>query len=61
MTAQIASESLIDTFVDQNTHLRAGEQKVLRLFESGDCRFTGDGGKALQEVFECLSAFQVVE
>ena len=30
-------------------------------FESSDGRFTRDGGKSLQKVFECFSALQVVE
>ena len=57
----MVSESLIDTFVDQNAHLGAGEQKALRFFERGDGRFARDGGKALQEVFECFAALQIVE
>jgi hypothetical protein len=58
---QRVPESLIDTFVEQNAHLRTCEQEVFCFFESGDGRFPRDGRKSFQEVFECLSAFQVVE
>jgi len=34
---------------------------VFCFFERGDGRFTGDGGKSFQKVFECFSALQVVE
>jgi hypothetical protein len=61
MAGQIVPESFVDTFVDQNTHLRTGEQKALRFFEGSDRRFARDGGKALQEVFECFAALQVVK
>jgi hypothetical protein len=54
-------KSLIDTFVDQNAHLWTCKQKVFCFFERSDCRFTRDGRKSLQKVFECFSAFQVVE
>ncbi len=42
-------------------HLGTGEQKALRFFEGSDRRFARHGGKALQEVFECFAALQVVE
>ena len=58
---QKVPESLIDTFVDQNAHLRTCKQEVFCLFESGDGRFTRNGRKSLQKVFECFSAFQVVD
>jgi hypothetical protein len=58
---QRVPESLIDTFVDQNAHLWTSKQKVFCLFERSDGRFTRDGRKSLQKVFECFSAFQVVE
>ncbi len=58
---QIVPKSLIKTFVNQNPHLGTGEQKVLRFFEGSDRRFTGYCGKALQEIFECFAASQVVE
>jgi len=61
VTGQIIPEPLIDTFVDQNPHLRAGEQQFLRFFESGDRRLSCHGRKALEEVFECFAALQVVE
>ena len=54
-------ESLVDTFVDQNAHLRTCEQKLLRFFERSDGHFTRDGRKPLQKIFECFSTFQVVE
>jgi hypothetical protein len=34
---------------------------VFCFFESSDGRFTRDGRKSLQKVFECFSALQVVE
>jgi hypothetical protein len=55
------AESLIDTFFDQNAHLGTSKQEVFCFFESGDGHFTRDGRKSLQKVFECFSAFQVVE
>jgi hypothetical protein len=55
------AESLIDTLVDQDAHLRASEQEVFCFFESRDGHFTRDSRKSLQKVFECFSAFQVVE
>lgn len=61
MAWQIVPESLIDTFVDQNAHLRAGEQKALRFFEGGDRQFACDSGKTFQELFERFAAFEVVE
>ncbi len=33
---EIIPESLINTFIEQNSHLGAGEQEVLRFFEGGD-------------------------
>ncbi len=41
--------------------LRTREQEVFCFFESSDGRFTRDGRKSLQKVFECFSALQVVE
>ena len=61
MTGQRVPESLIDTLVDQDAHLGTCEQEVFCFFERSDGRFTRDGGKTLQKVFECFSAFQVVE
>jgi len=61
VTGQRVAESLIDTFVDQNAHLGTCEQKVFCFFERSDGRFTRDRRKSLQKVFECFSAFQVVE
>jgi hypothetical protein len=58
---QRVPESLFDTFVDQNAHLWTCEQKVFCFFERSDGRFTRDGRKSLQKVFERLSAFKVVE
>jgi hypothetical protein len=46
---------------DQNGHLGTCEQEVFCLFESGDGRFTRDGRKSLEKVFESLSALQIVE
>lgn len=46
MTGQVVPELLINTLVDENTHLLACEQEVLRLFQRGDCGFTDHGGKA---------------
>jgi hypothetical protein len=61
VSGERVAESLIDTLVDQNAHLGASEQEVFCFFESGDGHFTRDGGKSLQKVFECFSAFQAVE
>ncbi len=61
VTGQRVPESLIDTLVDQNAHLGTCEQKVFCFFESSDGRFTRDGGKSLQKVFECFSALEVIE
>jgi hypothetical protein len=58
---QRVPESLIDTFVDQNAHLWTREQEVFCFFERSNGRFTRDGRKSLQKVFERLSAFKVVE
>jgi hypothetical protein len=33
---EIIPESLINTFIEQNTHLGADEEKALRFFEGGD-------------------------
>ena len=61
VTGQRVPESLIDTLVDQNAHLGTCEQKVFCFFESSDGRFTRDGGKSLQKVFECFSALEVID
>ena len=61
MAGQRIPESLIDAFIDQNAHLRTREQEMFCLFESGKSRFTRDGRKSLEKVFERFSAFQVVE
>jgi len=61
MPGQIGAEPLIDALVEQNAHLRAGEQKVLGFYECGERRFARDGGKTLQKVFECFATLQVVE
>ena len=34
---------------------------MLCFFESGDSGFARHGGKPLKKLFECLSAFQIVE
>jgi hypothetical protein len=34
---------------------------VFRFFESSDCGFARDGGKSFQKIFECFSAFEVIE
>ncbi len=61
MTGQRIAESLVDTFVDQDAHLGAREQQVFCFFESSDSGLTRHGGKPLEKLFECLSAFQIVE
>jgi hypothetical protein len=61
VTGQRIAEALIDTFVDQNAHLRACEQQMFGFLESGDGRFTRHGRKSLQKIFESFSAFQIVE
>jgi hypothetical protein len=61
VTGQIVSEPFVDTFIDQNAHLGAGEEKVFRFFESSDCGFARNGGKSFQKVFDCFSAFEVIE
>ena len=61
VAGQRVPESHIEPLVDQNAHLRTCEQKMFCFFESGDGRFTRDGRKSLQKVFECFSALQVVE
>ena len=61
VAGQGVPESLINTLVDQNAHLGTCEQEVFCFFESGDGGFPRDGGKSFQKVFECFSAFQVVE
>ncbi len=61
VTGQRVPESLIDALVDQNAHLRACEQEVFCFFKGSNGRFTRDGGKSLQKVFECFSALEVVE
>src|SRR5260370_4583903 len=61
LAGQRIPESLIHTFVDQNAHLGTREQEVFCFFECSDRRFTRDGGKSLQRVFESFSVLQVVE
>src|SRR5216684_7768176 len=61
VTGQRVPESLIDALVDQNAHLRACEQEVFCFFKGSNGHFTRDGGESLQKVFECFSAFEVVE
>src|SRR5215471_16121475 len=61
MAGQRVPEALIDTFIDQNSHLGLCEQKLFRFFEGSDRGFTRDRGKSLQEVLKRLSAFQVIE
>jgi hypothetical protein len=58
---EIIAEPLINTFVEQNTHLGTGEQEFLRFFEGSDGCCTRDCGKTLQEIFERLSALQAIE
>ena len=41
--------------------LGACEQQLFRFFERSNCRFTRDGRKPLQKVFERFPAFEVVE
>lgn len=36
MIWEVVSESLVDTFVNQNTHLRTSEQEVFRFFKGSD-------------------------
>lgn len=43
MTGEGVPESLIDAFIDQDSHLRTCEQKVFGLFESSYGCFTRDG------------------
>jgi len=61
MTGKRVPESLIDTFIDQDSHLRTSEQKIFRLFESDYGRFARDGGKSFQKILNRLAAFQVVK
>ena len=61
VAAQQGSESLIDTFIDQNAHLGTGKQKLLSFFERGDCQFARDGRKSFQKIFQRFPALQVVE
>lgn len=61
VTGQSVPESLVDTLVDQNAHLRTREEKLFCFFESGDGHLTRDGRKPLQKVFECFSTLEIVE
>ena len=61
VTGQRVPESLVDTLVYKNAHLRTREQEVFCFFEGSDGQLTRDGGKSLQKVFERFSALQVVE
>lgn len=61
MTGKRVSESLIDTFVNQNAHLGTCEQEVFCFFESSDGGFARDSRKPLEKVFECFSALEIVE
>jgi hypothetical protein len=61
VTTEVNPESFINTFVEQNTHLGTGEEKLLRFFEGGDGRLASDCGKPLQELFESFSALEEIE
>src|SRR5215831_6967993 len=61
VTGEGVPESLIDAFIDQDSHLWTCEQEVFRFFESSNGRFTGHGGKSFQKILNRLSAFQVVK
>jgi len=47
--------------IRSNAHLWTCEQEAFCFFERSYGRFTRDGRKSLEKVFECPSAFQVVE
>jgi len=61
MTRQKVAKSLIDTFIDQNAHLRTCEQKLFRFFKRRNGQVTRDGGEPFQKVLECFPALQIVK
>ena len=61
MDSPFRNRSSTHSSIRMRIYLRPGEQKVFCFFESSDGRFTRDGRKTLQKVFECFSAFEVLE
>ena len=55
------TQSLIDAFVEEKSHQDACQQELLGLFKRFQCQGPGNGGKALQEIFQCVAAGQIVE
>jgi len=50
-----------DNGAEATVWLEARDEKLFRFFESSDCGFARDGGKSFQKVFDCFSAFEVIE
>jgi hypothetical protein len=61
MPRERVSEPLVNTLIDQNAPLGTRKQKLFCFLESGDGEFARDGGKSLKKIFECFSAFEVIE
>lgn len=60
VAGQRIPESLINTLVCQNEYLGTRQQRMFCFFESSDDRFTRDGRKSIEKIFERFSALQVV-
>ncbi len=61
VSRQSVAKSLIHAFIDEDAHLGACEEQFFRFFKGGNGSFARNRGKTLQEVFQGLSALQVVE
>jgi hypothetical protein len=55
------TQSFIDTFIDENSHLGPREQSMLGLFQNLQRQFARNGRESGKEFFQGVPAFDVIE
>jgi hypothetical protein len=61
VTAEGVAKPLVDTLVQKDAHLMAGEQRLFCFLESLRCHVPADGGKPLQKSLQAVSGFEILE
>ena len=59
--AELMAQSLIDTFIQEEAHLEAGEQRFFRFFQSLQGHLPANRRKALKKTLQAVPRFEILE